>query len=72
MAAQPGDIVNYLGEFRVVTDVAEVLDENMQGVESWAVLRYTDDDPRREVDAEGGDVHFDSAPAEPLEVVGHI
>jgi hypothetical protein len=72
MAAQPGDIVKHLGEFRVVTDVAEVLDENMQGVESWAVLRYTDDDDRREVDAEGGDVHFDSALAGPLEVVGHI
>jgi hypothetical protein len=55
-----------------VTDVAEVLDEQMQGVESWAVLRFTDDDPRRQLDAEGGDMHFDSAPAEPLEVVGHI
>lgn len=65
MAVSPGDIVTYEGERRVVVDVTD--DE-----ESYAVLRFPDDDPRREVDEDGGDIHLDAAPAAPLEAVGRI
>lgn len=63
----PGDIVIYDGERRVVTDVGETGDH-----ENYAVLRYVDGDPRREVDSDGGDMHFDAAPADSLTVVGHL
>jgi len=59
---EPGDIVLHGGERRVVVDVAE----------DMAVLRYPDGDPRREVDADGGDIHLTAAPADGLDVVGHI
>lgn len=61
--AQPGSIVEHGGERRVVVDISE---------DGWAVLRYTDDDPRREVDDEGGDIHLTAAAADSLTVVGHI
>jgi hypothetical protein len=80
---QAGDIVMYSGEDpqhktnlagrRVVVDIAdysEAEDGGEQGV--FAVLRRTDDDPQREVDAEGGDIHLVAVPVETLDVVGHI
>lgn len=83
MNVQSGDIVIYRGEDpqhkanlagrRVVVDIAdysEAEDGGAQGV--FAILRLTDDDPQREVDAEGGDVHLAAVPVESLEIVGHI
>lgn len=61
--AESGSIVAYGDEKRVVVDVSE---------DGWAVLRYADDDPRREVDDEGGDVHLTATEASSLVVVGHI
>lgn len=60
---EPGSIVEYGDEKRVVVDLSE---------DGWAVLRYTDDDPRREVDDEGGDIHLTAVQASSLSVVGHI
>lgn len=62
----PGSIVERDGERRVVVDLVEDEDARL------AVLRYPDDDKRREVDDEGGDVHLSAAPVDTLTVVGHI
>lgn len=59
---QPGSIVEHDGERRVVVDISE----------ETAVLRYLDDDPRRQVDHFGGDMFLTAAPLESLTVVGHI
>lgn len=57
---EPGSIVEYDGERRVVVDISE---------DGYAVLRYLHGDPRREVDDEGGDIHLDAASAADLTVV---
>jgi hypothetical protein len=58
-----GDIVVFHDEKRVVVDVTG---------EGDAVLRYIDDDPRRRVNPEGGDMHLEAAEAASLTVVGRI
>lgn len=60
---RPGSIVEHDGERRVVVDISE---------DGYAVLRYPDDDDRRQVDDEGGDIHLTAAPADSLTVIGHI
>lgn len=57
----PGDIVTFRDEKRVVVDITG---------EGDAVLRYTDDDPRRQVNPEGGDMHLEAAEAASLTVAG--
>lgn len=71
---EPGDIVisPTNGERRVVVDVADYQDESGDPHDVICVLRYEDDDPRREVDDEGGDLHLFSEHAHTCEVVGHI
>jgi hypothetical protein len=70
---QPGAIVVYDGERRVVVDVADYSDEDDDGVqEVFCVLRRPDDDPLRRTDSEGGDVDIWAAPAPQCEVIGHI
>lgn len=62
--AAPGDIVDWHDlEKRVVVDVTD---------DGIAVLRFADDDPRREVDGDGGDIQLEAAPADSLNVVGRI
>lgn len=63
MTVSAGDIVEYQDERRVVTDVTGDGD---------LVLRYTDDDPRRQVDEDGGDLHFNIAREADVIVIGHI
>lgn len=60
MSVKPGDHVSYNGERHTVVDVTG---------DGWAVLRYPDDDPRREVDKDGGDIHLVAAPFWSLRVV---
>jgi SAM-dependent methyltransferase len=55
MAVSPGAIVEHGGERRVVVDVDAP--DDMPPV---AVLRYPDDDPRRTLDDDGGDVFLDA------------
>lgn len=62
---RPGAIVLHDDERRVVVDV---IDED----DPLAVLRYPDGDPRREVDADGGDVHLEAVTIAALVVLGHI
>jgi hypothetical protein len=70
---QPGAIVVYDGERRVVVDVVDYRDEDDGGAQDvFCVLRRTDDDPLRRTDDEGGDVDIWSAPASGCEVIGHI
>lgn len=60
MPIKPGDRVSHNGEHRIVVDVTE---------DGWAVLRYPDEDPRREVDKHGGDIHLVAAETITLRVV---
>lgn len=60
---KPGSIVEHDGEQRVVVDIAE--DHNGR----MAVLRYTDGDPHREVDSDGGDIHLTAVPVTELTTV---
>lgn len=57
---EPGSIVEHDGERRVVVDVSE---------DGYAVLRYLQGDPRRELDDEGGDIHLTAAPVTELVAV---
>ena len=67
VTVSPGDIVEHDGEHRVVVDV-----DTPEDMSPVAVLRFPDDDDRREVDEDGGDVHLSAALCSDCRVVGRI